>query len=125
MNNQKIQSRIEKTNEQRISMAVTLVKILKGFDGQVPINVRTHVAAAMISMINSSMIPEDIYLIDSFDAAIDSVCEDAKLELGISNLRVQLTNIVRGIETEIQKEERISTGASILQSLNLNNINLN
>jgi hypothetical protein len=125
MNNQKIQSRIEKTNEQRISMAIALVKILKGYDGQVPLNVRAHIAGAMLGMIHTSMIPEDTYLIETLNEAIDSVCDDAKMELGISDLRFQLTNIVSDIENEIQKEERISTGDSILQSLNLNNINLN
>jgi hypothetical protein len=117
-----IRQRIEKTNDQRIKMALTLFNIMKNTSGVVELNLRSTVAATMIEMLETSMIAEDVSLIRLLNEGIDSVCEDVKSQYGIADFRSHLIGIIK--ETN-EKVQRVEAGEDILKSLNLNNINLN
>ena len=117
-----IRERIEKTNDQRIKMALTLFNIMKNTSGQVDLNLRSTVAATMIEMLQTSMIAEDTDLIKVINEGIDSVCEDVKDQYGITDFRSHLKGIIK--ETN-EKVQRVEAGESILNGLNLDNINYN
>jgi len=117
-----IRERIEKTNDQRIKMALTLFNIMKNTSGVVELNLRSTVAATMIEMLETSMITEDAPLIKLINEGIDSVCEDVKNQYGIADFRGHLKGIIK--ETN-EKVQRVEAGEDILKSLNLNNINYN
>jgi capsule polysaccharide export protein KpsE/RkpR len=117
-----IRERIEKTNDQRIKMALTLFNIMKNATGRVDLELRSTVAATMIEMLQTSMIAEDTDLIEVINEGIDSVCEDVKTQYGITDFRNHLKGIVKQTQEQV---ERVNAGEDILKSLNLNNINLN
>jgi hypothetical protein len=117
-----IRERIEKTNDQRIKMALTIFNIMKNTGGQVELGLRSTVAATMIEMLQTSMIAEDTDLIKLINEGIDAVCNDVRTKYGINDFRSNLKSIIKDSK---EQNERISTGEDILKSLNLNNINLN
>ena len=117
-----IRERIEKTNDQRIKMALTLFNIMKNTTGRIDLELRSTVAATMIEMLETSMIAEDVSLIRLLNEGIDSVCEDVKSQYGITDFRGHLIGIIK--ETN-EKVQRVEAGESILNGLDLNNINYN
>jgi hypothetical protein len=115
-----IRDKIEKTNDQRIAMALTLINVMKQSD-KVGIEIRTAVAAAMIDMLDSHMLEEDTDLIKVINDGIDSVCIDAEKSHGVKNLRQSLREIISTSKQVIaQQIHRVSDGESILKSINLN-----
>jgi len=117
-----IRERIEKTNDQRIKMALTLFNIMKNSTGRIDLELRSTVAATMVEMLQTSMIAEDTDLIKVINEGIDSVCEDVKNEYGIMDFRNHLKGIVKQTQEQV---ERVNAGEDILKSLNLDNINYN
>ena len=117
-----IRERIEKTNDQRIKMALTLYNIMINTSGCTSLNLRSTVAATMIEMLDTSMIAEDTTLIDLLNDGIDSVCAAVKSEYGIPDYRKQLRGVIASSQ---EKVERINAGDDILKGLDLNNINYN
>ena len=117
-----IRQRIEKTNDQRIKMALTLFNIMKNTGGHIDLNLRSTVAASMIEMLQTSMIAEDTDLIKLLNEGIDDVCNDVRTKYGINDFKSKLKSIIKDSK---EQNERISTGEDILKSLNLNNVNLN
>lgn len=116
-----IASRIKKTNDQRVVMAFTLLNIMKHSEG-VSIQIRSAVAASMLDMLNKHMIPEDRELIKMINDGIDELCEEARVNYGVENLRMGLSN---SIEVAEEQMERIKEGEGILNGINFNDINLN
>ena len=116
---QNLRERIEKTNEQRIQMAVTLIGVMKSPIAD--IMTKSAVAASMMDMIDKHMIPEDIELIKGLSEAIQSVNEEAK-QYGVDDLMGSLNKIRAEVS---EKMDRIEEGTEILKSLNLDNIDLN
>lgn len=115
-----IRSKIEKTNDQRIAMALTLINVMKQTE-KVSIEIRTAVAAAMIDMLDTHMIDEDRDLIKVINDGIDSVCNDAEKNHGVKNLRQSLRGIIATSKEVIaQQINRVNDGESILKSINLN-----
>jgi hypothetical protein len=115
-----IRSKIEKTNDQRIAMALTLINVMKQTE-KVSIEIRTAVAAAMIDMLDTHMIDEDRDLIKVINDGIDSVCNDAEKNHGVKNLRQSLRGIIATSKEVIaQQINRVNEGESILKSINLN-----
>ena len=117
-----IRERIEKTNDQRIKMALTLFNIMKNTSGRIDLELRSTVAATMIEMLQTSMIAEDADLIKVINEGIDSVCEDVRDHYGIMDFRNHLKGIIKQTKEQV---ERVEKGEDILKSLNLDNINLN
>lgn len=117
-----IRQRIEKTNDQRIKMALTLYNIMNNASGVVDLNLRSTVAATMLEMLETSMITEDTPLIKLINDGIDSVCEDVKTQYGITDFRSHLKGIIKQTNEKVQRAE---AGESILNGLDLNNINYN
>ena len=115
-----IKNRIAKTNEQRIKMYLLLYNIMKS--EAIPVETRSTVAASMLEMLKSSMIPEDKDIIELMNDGIDNVCGYVQKQYGIPDYRSALEKIV---ENTSEKINRISEGEAILKSFNLNNINLN
>jgi SET domain-containing protein len=77
-------------------------------------------------MLETSMIDEDIDLVNLINEGIDSVAEDAK-EHGVMDLREQLSTTVKKAKQMVEEHiERVNTGNDILSKVNFNNnINLN
>ncbi len=125
LNMKEIAERIQKTNDQRVKMAFTLINVMK-HTTQSSLALRSSVAAAMIEMIQTSMISEDTDLIKILNEGIDDVCKQAKEEHGIEDYRsrlqetIELANKVLG-----EQVNRINEGDEILSKVNFNDINLN
>lgn len=114
-----VNNKIEKTNHQRVMMSVLLTELMK--NKLTPIVLKSSIAASVLDMLESTMIQEDTPIINMLNAAIDSVCEEAK-EHGVSNLRQKLTAIRKETAEQV---ERVRQGEAVLKSLNLDNLNLN
>ena len=112
--------KIEKTNQQRATMAMVLITIMKQSE-QASLSLRTSIAASFIDMLDKSMIEEDDALIKHLNDAIKSVSEEAK-EYGHDDLVGTLKRIRKQVK---EKMERVEEGESILKSMNLDNFNLN
>ena len=125
LNMKKITERIQKTNDQRVKMALTLINVMK-HSGQSTLALRSSVAASMMEMIQSSMITEDGDLIKVLNEGIEDVCNQAKEEHGIENYRSHLQETIE-IANRVVGEQvnRINEGDEILSKVNFNNINLN
>jgi hypothetical protein len=120
-----ITERIQKTNEQRIKMALTLINVMKHTE-QSTLALRSSVAASMIEMIQSSMIQEDSDLIKILNEGIDEVCIQAKEEHGIENYRSRLKDTIDlANRIAVEQNNRVNEGDEILSKVNFNNINLN
>ena len=120
-----ITERIQKTNEQRIKMALTLINVMKHTE-QSTLALRSSVAASMIEMIQSSMIQEDSDLIKILNEGIDEVCIQAKEEHGIENYRSRLKDTIDlANRIAVEQNNRVNEGDAILSKVNFNNINLN
>ena len=120
-----ITERIQKTNEQRIKMALTLINVMKHTE-QSTLALRSSVAASMIEMIQSSMIQEDSDLIKILNEGIDAVCIQAKEEHGIENYRSRLKDTIDlANRIAVEQNNRVNEGDEILSKVNFNNINLN
>jgi len=120
-----ITERIQKTNEQRIKMALTLINVMKHTE-QSTLALRSSVAASMIEMIQSSMIQEDSDLIKILNEGIDEVCIQAKEEHGIENYRSRLKDTIElANRIAVEQNNRVNEGDEILSKVNFNNINLN
>jgi len=120
-----ITERIQKTNEQRIKMALTLINVMKHSE-QSTLALRSSVAASMIEMIQSSMIQEDSDLIKILNEGIDEVCIQAKEEHGIENYRSSLKDTIDlANRIAVEQNNRVNEGDEILSKVNFNNINLN
>jgi len=117
-----IRERIEKTNDQRIKMALALYNIMKNTTGLIDLNLRSTVAATMLEMLETSMITEDTPLIKLINEGIDSVCEDVKAEHGITDFRSHLKGIIKQTNEKVQ---RVEAGSEILNGIDLSNINYN
>jgi hypothetical protein len=118
---QSLQERIEKTNEQRITMALTLSTIMKNVTGDISINMRCSVACTVIDMLESHMIPEDTSLIKLLSDSVDIVCKEAEELTGYTDFRSKLKSIVQKGKEEAR---RTMEGEKILNSI-IGNINLN
>lgn len=114
-----VNNKIEKTNHQRVMMSVLLTELMK--NKLTPIVLKSSIAASVLDMLESTMIQEDTPIINMLNAAVDSVCEEAK-EHGVSNLRQKLTAIRKETAEQV---ERVRQGEAVLKSLNLDNLNLN
>jgi hypothetical protein len=114
-----IREKIEKSNEQRLKMALTLINVMRQSEGAT-IQIRSAIAASLIDMLNNDMLPEDTALINILNEGINLVCEDAK-EYGVADLRSKLEEtIVTAKEIIEQKENRVKEGDSILNNINFN-----
>ena len=114
-----IRERIEKTNEQRITMALLITNVMRS--PLVDITTKSAMVATMLDMLDNSMIEEDDALIKHLNDAIKSVSEEAK-EYGHDDLVGTLKRIRKQVK---EKMERVEEGESILKSMNLDNFNLN
>lgn len=128
-----IHERIEKTNDQRLKMALTLTSIMNNVTGQIDMSLRTTVAINMMDMLESSMIAEDKPLIKMFNDAIDSVCKEAEEITGRTDFRSHLKEILNKAKTEAEKQiksekeeaERLKVADDILNSIKFDGFNLN
>jgi len=118
-------NKIEKTNQQRATMAMVLVTIMKQSE-QASLSLRTSIAANFMDMLDKSMIEEDDGLVKLINEGIDYVAAEAK-EAGVDDLRTTLKRIVQHANEVIeQRDSRVKEGNSILSQINFdNNINLN
>jgi 5-methylcytosine-specific restriction endonuclease McrBC GTP-binding regulatory subunit McrB len=118
-------NKIEKTNQQRATMAMVLVTIMKQSE-QASLSLRTSIAANFMDMLDKSMIEEDDGLVKFINEGIDYVSAEAK-EAGVDDLRTTLKGIIqRANETIEQRDSRVKEANSILSQINFdNNINLN
>ena len=114
-----IRQRIEKTNEQRITMALLITNVMRS--PLVDITTKSAMVATMLDMLDNSMIEEDGALIKHLNDAIKSVSEEAK-EYGHDDLVGTLKRIRKQVK---EKMERVEEGTNILKSMNLDNINYN
>lgn len=114
-----IKWRIDRTNEQRMIMAIVIANLMKS--ESVNLELRSSMAASMMDMLEFSMIPEDTSLIKLINDAITEVNESAK-KRGVFNLIEKLDEIRKMAR---RKTEHESAGESILKSLKLDNLNLN
>ena len=113
-----LMDKIEKANDQRTIMALTLMNVMK--QRETEFSIRCSVAASMISMLNETMLSEDKPLIKALEDGISAVCEDAKI-MGIDDLRTRLENsIVAAKQIVEEKYNRINDGNDILNQINLN-----
>ena len=117
--------KIEKTNQQRATMAMVLVTIMKQSE-QASLSLRTSIAASFIDMLDKSMIEEDDGMVRLINDAIDYVAAEAK-EAGVEDLRTTLKGIVQHANEVIEeRDSRVKEGNDILSKVNFNNdINLN
>lgn len=117
--------KIEKTNQQRATMAMVLVTIMKQSE-QASLSLRTSIAASFIDMLDKSMIEEDDGMVRLINDAIDYVAAEAK-EAGVDDLRTTLKGIVQHANEVIEeRDSRVKEGNDILSKVNFNNdINLN
>ena len=125
LNLKEVMERIQRTNDQRCKMAFTLINVMKQAT-QSSLALRSAVAAAVLEMMETSMIEEDNELIGILNEGIDSVCKEAKDEHGIDDYRYQLLKKVKSAKSIIdEKINREKNGDEILSQLNLNDLNLN
>lgn len=128
-----IHERIEKTNDQRLKMALTLTSIMNNVTGDINLSLRSTVAINMLDMLESSMISEDKPLIKMFNDAIDSVCKDAEELTGHSDFRSHMKSILNKAKAEAEKQikaekeeaERLKVADDILNSIKFDGFNLN
>ena len=114
-----IRQRIEKTNEQRITMALLIINVMQS--PLTDIATKSAMAATMLDMLDKSMIEEDGALIEALNGAIKSVNDEAK-EYGQEDLIGSLNKIRKQVK---EKMERAEDGENILKSMNLDNFNFN
>ena len=114
-----IRERIEKTNNQRVTMALLITNVMRS--PMVDIATKSAMVATLMEMLETTMIDEDRELIKVLNEAINDVNEEAK-EYGQYNLIERLNEIRNDVKG---KMERIENGEQILSSLNLDNINYN
>lgn len=125
LNFKELADRIKRTNDQRAKMAFTLISVMTHAE-QSSLALRSSVAAAMIEMLQSSMIDEDTDLIKIINEGIDSVCKEAKEEHGIEDYRSRLQETIDFANKVIgEKMNRVNEGDDILSKVNFNDINLN
>ena len=110
-----LHEKIQKSNDQRIKMAFTLINVMKN-SKESTLELRTAVAASIIEMLDSSMMPEDALLVQLFNESIDELCVEAEGK-GISNFKDTIRNIIKSAR---EKTEHIIAGESILNNINLN-----
>ena len=114
-----IKEKIEKTNEQRLKMALTLMNVMRHSEG-VSMEIRSAVAASMLEMLETDMIDEDRPLIKVLNEGIDVVCDDAK-KYGVNDLRSALKKATESARKIVEeKMDRINEGNSILNNINFN-----
>ena len=114
-----IRERIEKTNEQRVTMALLITNVMRS--PLVDIATKSAMAATLLNMLDVSMIEEDTQLIKVLNEAINEVNEEAK-QYGQDNLIESLNKIRSDVKEHM---ERVEQGEEILKGLNLDNINYN
>lgn len=117
--NEMIGDKISKTNDQRVAMALTICQIMT--NELTPIQLKSAIAASMMDMLEDSMIPEDGPLVKALNEAIDSVMDEARRR-GVSNLREKLNEARKEAAAKVK---RMKDADNILNSLNLNDLNLN
>lgn len=118
-----IAERVDKTNKQRMTMAILLKNLMQ--HPATTMELKSSIAATLMDMLDEHMIQEDGPLIKLINDGIDSVCEEAK-ERGVYDLRGQLNGIRKVVKQEIdERNERIKSGEAMLKSMNLDNFNLN
>ena len=110
-----LNEKIQKSNDQRIKMAFTLINVMKN-SKEASLELRTAVAASMLEMLDSSMLPEDVVFAKILDEAVDSVCDEAEGQ-GIPNMKKTLRNI---INVSHEKVTRMAEADSILNNINFN-----
>ena len=114
-----LKEKIEKTNEQRVTMALLIINVMKS--PLTDIATKSAMAATMLDMLDTTMIEEDRELISVLNEAIQHVNEEAK-EYGQEDLIGSLNKIRKQVK---EKMERVEEGTNILKSMNLDNINYN
>lgn len=114
-----IRQRIEKTNEQRVTMALLITNVMAS--PMVDIATKSAMAATLLNMLDTCMIAEDTELIKVLNTAINEVNEEAK-GYGQYNLIEKLNEIRSDVKAHM---ERVEKGEEILKGLNLDNINYN
>jgi hypothetical protein len=116
---EEIREKIAKSNEQRVKMALTIMNVMK-HSQSASIEMRAAVAASMLDMLQTDMLPEDDALVKFINEGINSVCEDAK-KYGVNDLRSQLErSIVTAKQMVEEKMDRINEGDNILNKINFN-----
>jgi rubrerythrin len=125
LNMKEIAERIQKTNDQRVKMAFTLLNVMQQ-TGQSSLALRSAVAESMVEMLQSSMIKEDNDLIKILNEGIDGVCKQAKEEYGIEDYRSRLQETIDFASKVVgEHTQRVNEGDEILSKVNFNDINLN
>ena len=114
-----LKEKIEKTNEQRVTMALLIINVMKS--PLTDIATKSAMAATILDMLDTTMIEEDRELIKVLTEAIQSVNDEAK-EYGHNDLIGSLNKIRKDVK---KKMERIEEGENILKSMNLDNFNFN
>jgi hypothetical protein len=114
-----IRERIEKTNDQRVTMALLITNVM--VSPRVDIATKSAMVATILEMLDTTMIAEDAELIKVFRSAIDVVNEEAK-RYGQYDFITKLNEIRSDVKEQMN---RIETGEEILKGLKLDNINLN
>jgi len=114
-----IKEKIAKSNEQRVKMALTIMNVMK-HSQSASIEMRAAVAASMLDMLQTDMLPEDDALVKFINEGINSVCEDAK-RYGVMDLRSKLQeSIITAKQIVEEKESRVKDGNDILNNINFN-----
>jgi hypothetical protein len=109
-----ISERIQKTNDQRVKMALTIINVM---ETSKDIALKTAVATSMLEMLSTSMIPEDGALVNLINNSIDKVCDTISNETGVSDIKDRLFTILNESKEKI---DRIEAGNSILNNINYN-----
>lgn len=112
---QEIKERIQKSNDQRIKMALTLINVLKNTK-ESTLELRAAVATSVFEMLTTSMLPEDNQLVHLLNDAVDFVCKEIE-DAGVSNFKDRMVKIIKDSQ---EKSERVVDGESILNNINLN-----
>lgn len=111
-----LNEKIKKSNDQRVKMMFTLVNVMTNTK-ESSLELRTAVAASVLEMLDTSMLPEDVVFVEFLNNAVDSVCKEAESDRGIPNLKENLRRI---INVSREKIDRITEGDSILNNINFN-----
>ena len=114
-----LKEKIEKTNEQRVTMALLIINVMKS--PLTDIATKSAMAATMLDMLDRFMLEEDTELINVINEGIKSVHNEAK-EYGQDNLIESLNKIRKQVK---EKMKRAEDGENILKSMNLDNFNFN
>lgn len=118
-----LEDKFQKVNEQRFATIVILCNVLDSEKG-VSDHIKSAICASLINMLERSMNPDDIGLVNLINNSIDNFCAVMEAKRGIENYRDTLTetvDIAKKIVDEIKgRARRIKEGEDILKGICLN-----